>query len=190
MRRAALALVVAMSLPALPACGAATASRTGAGTSIPAATGAVDAADVMFLQMMIPHQRQGMEMAALARTRAVRADVKTLAAAVEATERDEVRTMTAWLLGWGRSLAADPHAHQAHGGLHVTSPEDIASLRTMNGTDFERTFLNVLIAHQTNAIDMARTEVRTGTNAEVKSLAHRIDQSRTAQIKQMLGQLN
>ncbi|MEV7970798.1 DUF305 domain-containing protein [Sphaerisporangium sp. NPDC088356] len=193
MRRAALALVAAMSLLAFPACGAATATpgaRPAGGTSAPAATGPVNDADVMFLQMMIPHHRQGMEMADLARTRAVRGEVRTLATAVETTQGDEVRAMTAWLLGWGRPLTADAHAHEAHGGLHVTSPEEITTLRRMTGVEFERRFLNVMIAHQTNAIEMARTEVGAGLNAQVKSFAHRIDQSRSAQVRQMLGELN
>ncbi|MFC4592066.1 DUF305 domain-containing protein [Sphaerisporangium corydalis] len=210
MRRATLALVLAVSLPALPACAAtsaqgttaqgtsaqgtsasrAAAPETAAAAPAPAATGPVNAADVMFLQMMIPHNRQGMEMAALARTRAVRAEVKALAAAIESTQRDEARTMTGWLLGWGRSLTADPAAHGAHGGLHVTDPADIAALRTLTGAGFETRFLNVLLAHQHNAIDMARTEAGTGSSPEVKDLAGRIDRSRTAEVGQLLRELS
>ncbi|GAA3817074.1 DUF305 domain-containing protein [Sphaerisporangium flaviroseum] len=191
MRRAALALVTGLSLMALPAC-AATASPASPARSSVSATPSegFNAADVMFLQMMIPHQRQGIEMARLATTRAVRGQVKALASAVETTQRDEVHTMTAWLIGWGRPVAADPRAHAAHGGLHVTSPAEIATLRTMDGDGFERRFLNVMIAHQHNAIDMARTEIGTGLNAQVKSLARRVDQSRSAQIGQMLAELN
>ncbi len=197
MRRAALALAAAVSLLALPACAAAAATpgsppadATSAPAPAPAATGPVNDADVMFLQMMIPHHRQGMAMADLARTRAVRGEVRTLAMAVETTQGDEVRAMTAWLLGWGRPLTADARAHDAHGGLHATSPEEITTLAKMTGAEFERRFLNVMIAHQTNAMEMARAEVGAGMNAQVKSFAHRIDQSRLAQVRQMLGELN
>jgi uncharacterized protein (DUF305 family) len=196
MKRVVLALVLAAGLAALPACAAEPGAPAVPGSPAPArgpvraAAGAFNAADVMFLQMMIPHQRQGMEMADLARTRAVREEVRTMAAAVEAAQGDETRTMTAWLIGWGKPLTAPAHAHDAHGGLHATSPGDIAALRTMTGAGFESTYLNVLLAHQHNAIDMARTENRTGMNAEVKGLARRIDQSRTAQVKQMLQELS
>lgn len=207
MKRAALALAVA-ALAALPSCGTRAAapdpsgSRGAVATPPPASTAAAppaappaaagdgSAEDVMFLQMMIPHHRQGVEMAHLAATRAVRGEVRALAAAIEATERDEVQAMTGWLIGWGRTVTAEPHAHDAHGGLHVTSPAEIVALRAMTGAAFERRFLNVLIAHQSNAAEMARTEVRSGRNPEVKALAARIDRSRTAQVRQMLTTLN
>ncbi|GII01354.1 DUF305 domain-containing protein [Planobispora takensis] len=162
--------------------------------SAPAGTGASGSfndADVMFLQMMIPHHRQGAEMAGAAETRSPREEIRTMAAAIAATQGYEAETMTGWLEAWGRPLtAADPHAHDAHGGLHATSPAEIVKLRRLKGAAFDTRFLNVLVAHQHNAVEMARTEIRTGRNAQVVELARRIEQSRLAQIKQMLAEMN
>ncbi|GIH93384.1 DUF305 domain-containing protein [Planobispora siamensis] len=185
--------VPAASASATPAGG----DEAPAGTddaSAPAGTGASGSfndADVMFLQMMIPHHRQGTEMAVVAKTRSPREEIRTMAAAIEATQGYEAETMTGWLEGWGQPLTtADPHAHDAHGGLHATSPAEIVKLRRLKGAAFDTRFLNVLVAHQHNAVEMARTEIRTGHNARVVELARQIEQSRLAQIKQMLAEMN
>ena len=159
------------------------ASVTGAATP-----GAFNPADVMFLQMMVTHHGQGLELVRLAASRAQRAEVRTLAAAIDVTQTDEQETMRGWLRGWGRPTEADPneHAHADHGGLPATGPEQIAALGRASGADFETAFLNLLIAHQHNAIEMARNETRFGQDPGARELAGRIDQSRTAQINQML----
>jgi uncharacterized protein (DUF305 family) len=45
----------------------------------------------------------------------------------------------------------------------------------------------MMIAHQDDAIQMARMEESSGINPEARALAGRIDRSRTAQIQQMLA---
>ncbi|MER7004040.1 DUF305 domain-containing protein [Dactylosporangium sp. NPDC000555] len=146
--------------------------------------------DVMFSQMMVAHHSQALEMVRLARTNAVREDIRTLAAAIEVTETDELKTMQVWLRTWGQPPAADPSAHDAHGGAHGTNPDDIKALGAASGAEFETKFLNMLIAHQHNAIEMARMETGTGVNPGALDLARRIDESRTAEIQQMLRYLN
>ncbi|MFB9722626.1 DUF305 domain-containing protein [Planobispora longispora] len=176
-----------------------TAPATDDGTEADAATrpaesdtpaGVFNAADVMFLQMMIPHHRQGAELAALAKARSAREPVRTLAAAIAATQGDEARTMTDWLRAWRQPLEAEPHAHDAHGGLHVTPAEEAEALAGLRGAAFDARFLNVLIAHQHNAVEMARTELKTGRNPQAVELARRIERSRSEQIRQMLAELS
>ncbi|GIH97625.1 DUF305 domain-containing protein [Planobispora siamensis] len=190
MRCLALVLAAAGVLGAC-ACGAVSHHHAGpAAGGTAAAAGPFNAADVMFLQMMIPHHRQGAELATLAETRSTRERVRTLAAAIAATQGDEAQTMAGWLRAWKQPPEAEPNAHDAHGGLHATSPEEAVTLAELHGAAFDTRFLNVLIAHQHNAVEMARTEVRTGRNAQVVELARRIDRSRSEQIRQMLTELS
>lgn len=156
-----------------------------------ASPGSFNPADVMFLQMMVTHHGQGLELVRLAESRAQRAEIRTLAAAIDVTQADEQETMRGWLRSWGKPTEADPdaHAHADHGGLPATGPEQIAALGRTTGAEFESAFLNLLIAHQHNAVEMARNEVRFGQDPAAKELAGRIDQSRTAQINQMLAML-
>lgn len=201
-RRTLLAPVIVLLLAG---CGGAPAATTGppvapgppVSTSAAPAAGATatpgpfNPADVMFLQMMATHHGQGLELVRLAETRAQRAEVRTLAAAIDVTQSEEQETMRGWLRSWGKPTEADPdaHAHADHGGLPATGPEQIAALGRTSGAEFEPAFLNLLIAHQHNAIEMARNEVRFGQDPAAKELAGRIDQSRTAQINQMLAML-
>ncbi|MEV8442812.1 DUF305 domain-containing protein [Actinosynnema sp. NPDC051121] len=147
--------------------------------------------DVMFLQMAVPHHRTGLEIVKLAEDRPVRAEVKTLAAAIEVTQLSEVDSMTKWLAEWGQPEAAgdNPQLHAGHGGDHSTSPEAIAELAATGPAEFEKAFLNLLIGHQHNAVAMAKLEKEGGINPQAKALAGRIFDSRTAQISQMLGYL-
>jgi uncharacterized protein (DUF305 family) len=145
--------------------------------------------DVMFLQMMVPHHTQGLAMVRLAVDRAHRPEVRMLAAAIDTTQTAEVDRMSGWLTAWGAPAAADEHAHADHGGLPGTTPEEIAGLAATEGIEFDIRFLNLMIGHQDDAIQLARMELSAGVNRLARSLAGQIDQSRTAQIELMLGYL-
>lgn len=144
-----------------------------------------DPLDVMFLQMMIPHHEQGVAMVALAKDRAESADLRMLAAAIESTQATEVGTMKGWLTSWGEPLTAPPDSHAGHGGMRRTKPEEIARLQGLRGTEFDQRLLNVLIAHQDDAVQLARWQSGSGAHREVKDLAGRIEKSRVAQIDLM-----
>jgi uncharacterized protein (DUF305 family) len=147
----------------------------------------VNATDVMFVQMMLPHHRQGIQIVRLANDREPREEVRTLAAAIDTTQSAEVDMMMGWLRAWQQpETPADPHAHDAHGGVPETSLAAIAALQKATGADFDRRFLDTMIAHQDDAIQLARMELATGLDPGTKDFAKRIDQSRTAEIKQML----
>ncbi len=142
--------------------------------------------DVMFLQMMVPHLEQGQTIARLGRERASRPEVRTLAAAIESTQADEATTMSTRLRDWHQPAVAPVNAHSEHGGMPAITDREIAALRKETGPDFDRRFLNVLIAYQDDAIQLARVETATGSDPDAKALADRIDRSRSAQIRQML----
>jgi uncharacterized protein (DUF305 family) len=156
---------------------------------VPLSTGFNDT-DVMYLQMMVPHHHQGIAIVRLAAERADRPEVITLAAAIESTQASEVEEMAQWLQSWSQPATADPAAHAAHGGMPGTSEAEISQLRGVTGAEFERAFLNTMIAHQDDAVQLARMEVAGGVNTLARDFAQRIDQSRTAQISQMLALLD
>ena len=156
----------------------------------PAGTAHNDA-DVMFLQMMVTHHGQGLQMVRIAEAKTTREEIRTLAAAIDVTQTDEVSTMVGWLTSWREPTGADPHAsaHAHHGGMPATGPAEIEALRRASGTDFDRTFLNLLVAHQQNAADTAGTETSAGLNFQTRELARRIEESRRAEVAQMLALL-
>lgn len=148
--------------------------------------------DVMFLQMMVAHHGQGLEMVRLAGEHARRAEIRTLAKAIDVTQTDEVELMTGWLKQWQAPTTVDhaPSAHADHGGLPATGEVEIAALRKVRGAAFETAFLNLFVAHQHNAVEMAQLEIRQGGNAEAKAFAERVRASRADQIQQLLQLMN
>ncbi|MFD2357360.1 DUF305 domain-containing protein [Nonomuraea ferruginea] len=68
----------------------------------------VNADDVMFVQMMVQHHRQGIEMAGVGAERATTEELKTLAAAIVSTQQSEVEMMLRWLHAWGGSRSRRP----------------------------------------------------------------------------------
>ncbi len=144
-----------------------------------------DPLDVMFLQMMLPHHQQGLEVVALAADRARDDELRMLAAAIESTQASEADTMRGWLTEWGEPLTAPPDSHAGHGGMRRSDPEEVGRLAALRGAEFDRRLLNFLIAHQDDAVQMARWEAGSGAHEGVKDLAERIEKSRTAQLAMM-----
>jgi len=159
----------------------------------PATTAAVspgfNSTDVMFVQMIVPHHRQGIAIAEIAAERATRADLKVLAGAIVATQKDEVARLEGWLKVWKQPATADPAEHAAHGGMPGTSAKDIAKLRKVSAAEVDEALLDTLIAHQDDAVQLARFETAGGENVNAVGYAKQVDDSRSAQIKQMQGYL-
>ncbi|MFI0412483.1 DUF305 domain-containing protein, partial [Actinomadura sp. 3N508] len=183
----ALALLAACVLLVFAQCGAAGGSPSGG--SAPASRGGdgFNSTDVMFLQMMLPHQEQGVKLVRLAKRHAVRPEVKLLAAAIETTQVAEAKEMQQRLRGWRRPLRAESSEHASHGGMPETTDAELAALERTPPDRFEREFLNLLIGHQDDAVQMARLETGSGEDGWTKRLAARVDRSRSAQIEQMLA---
>ena len=186
MRRALIAAALAVPL-LLAGCGTA---REKPGPAASAAGSArFNDTDVMFVQMIVPHHRQGIAIAEIGADRATRADLKVLASAIVATQKDEAARLEGWLKVWKQPATADPAAHAAHGGMPVTSEKKIAKLRTTSRAKVDKAVLDLLIAHQDDAIRLARYETAGGRNINAVGYAKQVDESRTAQIGQMRGYL-
>ncbi|MDP4503698.1 DUF305 domain-containing protein [Nonomuraea turcica] len=143
----------------------------------------VNADDVMFVQMMVQHHRQGIEIAKGGTARAVKQEIKTLTAAIESTQQNEVEMMLRWLHSWDQPLTAPSTGHERHGGMPETDVKQIQALKTSKS--FERDLLNLLIAHQDDAVQMAGMEVYNGANPAVKEWAKQVQASRKGQIDMM-----
>lgn len=151
-------------------------------------TGQYNETDVMFVQMMLAHNGPAAQMLRLVEERSTDQELKTLAAAVAVTQADEVKDMLAWLGNWQQPTVAPtmPEAHAEHAGMPATGEAEIAALRTATEAAFDKTFLNLFIGHQHQAVEFARMEIRGGVSPAAVQLAHRVDQSRRGQIEIML----
>lgn len=117
--------------------------------------------DVRFMQDMILHHHQAVQMAALVKGRTNRKALIDVAGRIDASQADEIAFMRNWLRERGQPApdpAADPHAMH-HGQAHATmagmaTPEQMAGLAAAKGPDFDRLFLQLMIAHHEGAVKM------------------------------------
>ncbi len=114
-------------------------------------------ADVRFMQDMIPHHHQALEMSALAPDRTNQPELLEAARRIEASQADEIGFMQQWLRERGQH-APDPGAHGAmhteHKMAGMATPEQMAELAAAQGTDFDRLFLQLMIKHHEGAVKM------------------------------------
>jgi uncharacterized protein (DUF305 family) len=141
-------------------------------------------ADVAFAQMMIPHHKQAVEMAAMADGRASSAGVKDLAVKIKAAQQPEIDTMTQWLTTWGKPTEMSGMQHDG-----MMSDADMAKMMEAKGAAFDKQFLTMMIAHHEGAITMAKDEIAKGSNTDAKTLAGKIVADQQAEITSMQGML-
>ncbi len=116
------------------------------------------AADVDFMQQMIVHHRQAVEMAALVGDRTNRAEIVAVAGRIDAGQADEMAFMEKWLADRGEPSAMAGMGHADHLGMKgMASAEDLARLAAARGVAFDRQFLKMMIAHHQGAVDMVDT---------------------------------
>lgn len=143
--------------------------------------------DVMFAQMMIPHHEQAIELADIALDPTVGAgdDVVRLAQAIKAAQDPEIAEMTSLLTQWGEGTEMD--SSMDHGSMMsgMASQQDIADLSKLRGSDFDATWLTLMIAHHEGAIEMADKVLASGANSDVRDLATRIIAAQQAEIDEM-----
>lgn len=150
-------------------------------------------ADVAFMQMMIPHHAQALEMSELAGERAASPQVRALAERIRAAQGPEIMSMAAWLDERGMDVPravedAESWDHAAHGhdGMAgMLTETEMEGLATSDGPEFDRLFLEGMIGHHEGALDMVDHVAVEGEDLRVSELAADIAVSQTAEIGRM-----
>ncbi|TDD40116.1 DUF305 domain-containing protein [Nonomuraea terrae] len=167
--------------PGRPGEQARTLSPNEAATAVPTQT--ANAADITYVQDMIVHHRQALDMALLAPNRAESAKLKSLADRIQAAQGPEIQFMTTWLREQGQQA---PEHHAAHEGMPgMATPEQLEALKAAKGKDFDRMFLELMINHHLGAIKMSEQVLMSGTHIRVEELAGDVNVTQTAEIRRM-----
>lgn len=113
-------------------------------------------ADVAFMQAMIVHHQQAVDMAALVEERTNNPDIVAIAGRIDASQKDEIGFMTEWLRERSHdvAMAGMGHAHHHEAMKGMATPEQMAQLAESRGTAFDRLFLQLMIPHHLGAVDM------------------------------------
>ena len=184
---AALASGVIASALVLAGCAAQGGTGAEPGTSATASTGATaefNAADEMFVTMMIPHHEQAIEMADLILSKdGIEPRVTEVAEQIKDEQGPEIQRMRGWLHDWDVEYDESMSGMDHGGGM--MSGDDMAALEEAEGTEASRLFLEQMIAHHQGAVEMAQSEVESGLHPDVIALAEQVAADQTAEIATM-----
>lgn len=116
-------------------------------------------ADVKFMQGMISHHAQAMEMTALVDSRTNREPVKLLSQRISLSQDDEMAMMRDWLTERNQTVPTleAHHAMDAELMPGMATPADMARLEAATGPEFDRIFLELMIKHHSGAVEMVET---------------------------------
>jgi uncharacterized protein (DUF305 family) len=163
------------------------------------------AADVEFMQGMILHHRQAVEMTAMIESRTQNKDLRALGARISSSQSDEIKFMKRWLAARGESIPK-PMSNAAAMDMPgmdmpddsmalmpgMLTPQQMEALRKAKGAEFDRLFLSGMIQHHNGALTMVKDLFNTagaGQDAELFDFATDADNTQRAEIRIMEAML-
>ena len=147
------------------------------------------AADIKFMQGMIGHHAQAVEMVALIADRTANPDMKKLGLRIQISQDDEMNMMRRYLSDRGAAVPG-PHAHHEPGGFMpgMLTPEEMTQLANAKGVEFDRLFLQGMIKHHGGAISMVEDLFKTPGAAQeggIFAFASDVDADQRMEIDRM-----
>jgi uncharacterized protein (DUF305 family) len=167
-------------------------------------------AETKFMQGMIMHHAQAVEMTAMIPSHTENKDLRSLGARISSSQSDEIKFMKRWLAARGESVPKAmpkmpvmepmPGMDMSHDSSHGSSPGNMAlmpgmltpqqmeALQKANGAEFDRLFLLGMIQHHGGALTMVKDLFDTagaGQDAELFNFATDADNSQRAEIRIM-----
>ena len=163
-------------------------------------------ADVRFMQGMIMHHAQAVEMTALIESHTTTKDLRSLAARISRSQSDEIKFMKRWLEARGEPTrepisrvmpdmpGMDMSSHSMDIASHsmlmpgMLTEKQMEALKKAKGAEFDRLFLKGMIQHHGGALIMVKDLFDTagaGQDAELFNFATDVDSGQRAEIRIM-----
>ena len=165
------------------------------------------AKDVEFMQGMIMHHGQAVEMTALIESRTENKELRLLGSRISHSQSDEMQFMKRWLVARGESTTmkmkeskpidmpgmsmpgmAMPNSKTEMLMPGMLTAAQMDALRKARGAEFDRLFLTGMIQHHTGALTMVKELYESpgaGQDAEVFGFTTDVDSGQRAEIKIM-----
>jgi len=123
--------------------------------------------DAVFMQMMIVHHQQAVDMVAMMDERSADSKTRLMGERIALSQASEIAMMRAWLQEREEPVEWDGHTHLGGHHMHhmsddpdtpvmhgMLSPREMEELKASSGLEFDRRFLTGMIKHHEGAIDM------------------------------------
>jgi uncharacterized protein (DUF305 family) len=157
-------------------------------------------AEVEFMQGMIMHHAQAVEMTALIMSHTQNKILRSLGARINSSQSDEIKLMKRWLAARGEPVTmASPEMRGMDMSHHpmalmpgMLTSEQMDALRKAKDTEFDHLFLAGMIQHHIGALTMVKDLFDTagaGQDAELFDFATDADNTQRAEIRVMQAML-
>ena len=158
------------------------------------------AKDIEFMQGMIMHHAQAVEMVALMADRTQTKDLLLLGSRISQSQSDEMNFMKRWLEARGESteMKMKHMSHDDMDGMDMSSHQmmmpgmlsakQMEALKNSKGIEFDKLFLAGMIQHHGGALSMVKDLFDTagaGQDAQIFNFATDVDSGQRAEIKIM-----
>ncbi|MBI4476792.1 MAG: DUF305 domain-containing protein [Acidobacteria bacterium] len=147
-------------------------------------------ADVKFMQGMIHHHAQAIDMVNLLKTRTAHEEMRKLGLRIELSQDDEIKMMRRWLEVRGQEVPGE-HAHHQPGAPlmpGMLTPQEMETLAAAKGAGFDRLFLELMIKHHEGAVIMVDelfASPGAGQDSEIFQFASDVVADQRAEIDRM-----
>jgi uncharacterized protein (DUF305 family) len=158
-------------------------------------------ADVEFMQGMIMHHSQAVEMTALIASHTENKDLRLLGAKISSSQSDEIKFMQRWLAARGESVSMampgmpdmDMSGQPMALMPGMLTAEQMDALRKAKGAEFDHLFLTGMIQHHNGALIMVKDLFDTagaGQDADIFNFATDADNTQRAEMRIMQTMLD
>lgn len=156
-------------------------------------------ADAEFAAALLQHHAVALHLVDLSRGRGVSDELPAIADQILTTETVEIETVTDWLTAWDQTVPGTirdhANAHAAERGEEIGVPggdlpgmpshDDLEELDGLDGPEFDRAWLELMIAHHEGAIELAEAEIDEGRFEPAIELARSVAEAQQDQVEQM-----
>jgi uncharacterized protein (DUF305 family) len=151
-------------------------------------------ADVEFMQGMVMHHSQAVQMTALIPSHTQNEEVRSLGKRISLSQTDEMKFMRSWLVARGEptTMKMDPMPGMDMAGMALMpgmlTPQQMEALRHAMGAEFDHLFLTGMIQHHGGALVMVKDlfdSSGAGQDADLFEFATDVDNTQRAEIRIM-----
>lgn len=143
-----------------------------------------------FARDMFMHHEQAVEMSFLIRDRSTDPVIQSISTDMILTQMSQMGQMLGWLDVWGLPLTGSepPMTWMGHGGMPMpgmASREEMDQLASLEGTEAEILFLQLMIRHHLGGVPMAEEILRRSDNPVTTRMATSIINAQTIEVENM-----
>ncbi len=135
--------------------------------------------DVMFMNMMIVHHTQAIEMAELSDNRTDNEKILELSDNISKAQKSENRQMREWM----NELGYEAGNHHPMAGM--ATENEMQQLRDSEGSKYNQLFAELMIEHHQGGIAMAQNFYNSGKNTELREMQGHMIEAQQTEIDKM-----